>query len=194
VPSVPAAAPTPSPRRADDHRLPVLAAYESVLADPVRLVQVLQDAVDDDDALDRVAEAFGLDREQATVVLDAQFRLLLPSRREALAEEVRVQRTPWREPLQVAARLHGRRRATLVLDGTEHSFRAGGLPSLLDQLTDFLRAHVVRPDLRPVLLTTGLPDGPSRITLWPSGSAEYEYPEDPDTDEGRRPGPDDAVT
>jgi hypothetical protein len=164
--------------------LTILAALESALADPIRLVQVVQDAEDDEDALGRVAATFGLDREQATVVLDAQFRLLLPSRREALAEELRVHRTSWGKPLQVVARLNGRRRATLVLDGTEHRFRAGGLQSLLDQLTEFLRARVVRPDLRPVLLTTGLPDGPSRITLWPSGAVEYEYPDAPATAEG----------
>jgi hypothetical protein len=93
----------------------------------------------------------------------------------------------------VTAELHGRRQATLVLDGTEHRFRAGGLPGLLDELTDFLRVRVVLPHLRPVLLTTGLPGGPTRITLWPDGGADYEYPDDAD-DPDAAAGPGDAVT
>jgi hypothetical protein len=162
----------------------LLGAFDSVLADPVRLVQAVQGAVDDEDALGRVAAAFDLTPETAAVVLDQQFLLLLPSRRAALAEELRIHRTPWGEPVHVVAELHGRRRATLVVDGTEHRFRAGGLQGLLDQLTDFLRAHVVRQHLRPAFLTTGLPGGPTRITVWPDGTIEYEYPDDPVAGEG----------
>ena len=64
LPPCPASRPPrrPRARAADEQRSAVLAALESVLADPARLVQVVQDAVDDEDALGRVAAAFGLDR------------------------------------------------------------------------------------------------------------------------------------
>jgi hypothetical protein len=95
-----------------------------------------------------------------------------------LAEELRALRAPWGEPVDVRLRVRGRRSAVLDLDGEEHRFRAGGLQSLLDQVTRFLQERVVRPDVRPVFLSTDLDDGPSLIRLWPGGSGEYEYPED----------------
>jgi hypothetical protein len=158
--------------------LPWLEALEAVAADPVRLVRLVHDADDREDAVRAVAAAFDLTPEQAAVVLDNQVGRLVRSSRAVLAEELRVLRAPWGEPVGVRLRVRGRRSAVLDLDGEEHRFRAGGLQSLLDQVTRFLQERVVRPDVRPVFLSTDLDDGPSLIRLWPGGSGEYEYPED----------------
>jgi hypothetical protein len=50
------------------------------------------------------------------------------------------------------------------------------VPDLLDRVADFLRERVVVPQLRPVVLSTGL-DGrdPVRVRIWPSGTTEFEY-------------------
>ena len=61
--------------------LPWLSAMETVLADPARLVGLLQDAEDDDAAIRAISEAFDISIEQAGSVLDQQFRLLVRSRR-----------------------------------------------------------------------------------------------------------------
>jgi hypothetical protein len=125
-----------------------------------------------------VATAFGLTPEQASVVLDRQIGGLARGNRAALAEELRVLRSPWDEPLELQLHVRGRRSAVLGLDGEERRFRAGRLRSLLDQVTGFPEEQIVRPYLRPVFLGTGLADGPSLIRLWPGGWGEYEYPED----------------
>ena len=78
--------------------LPRLAALETALADPERLVRVLQDADDHESAVRAVATAFGLMPAQASGVLDNQFGLLVRSHRAALAEELRVLRAPWGPP------------------------------------------------------------------------------------------------
>jgi hypothetical protein len=158
--------------------LPWLEALEAAGADPVRLVRLVHESETREDALRAVATAFGLTPEQASVVLDRQVGGLVRSNRTELAEELRVLRAPWGEPLELQLRVRGRRNAVLLLDGEEHRFRAGGLNALLDQVTDFLDREVVRPRLRPVLLGTDLVGGPSVIRIWPSRSCEYEYPED----------------
>jgi hypothetical protein len=64
--------------------------------------------------------------------------------------------------------------AALVLDGTEHVFTARRREDLLDQVTRFLLEEVAVPQLRPVLLTTDLPGGPSLVRIWPSRTAEFD--------------------
>jgi hypothetical protein len=153
-----------------------LTAIDTVLADPARLVALLQDAEDDDAAVRSVSAAFGLSAEQATAIMDNPFRLMVRSRRAALAEELRILRAPWQEPLAVDLSVPAPGSAVLILDGTEHRFAARRVPDLLERVADFLRARVVVPQLRPVVLSTGL-DGrdPVRVRIWPSGTTEFEY-------------------
>jgi hypothetical protein len=158
--------------------LPWLTALETVAADPVRLVRVLQAADDRDDAVQAVAAAFELTSDQASVVLDNQFGMLVGSRRTALADELDVLRAPWRETLDLELRISGRR-AAVVVDGTEHRFRAGGLQGLLTEVAQFLQETVAEPQLRPLKVTTGLSgDWPRLLRIWPSRMIQYEYDHD----------------
>ncbi len=75
-----------------EQRLSILAAYEAALAAPVRLVGLLADAADDEDAVRRVRDAFGLSAEQAGAVLDLQFRRLHRAGRTRVADELAVLR------------------------------------------------------------------------------------------------------
>jgi hypothetical protein len=162
----------------DDARqaLPVLAALETAVAEPARLVALLQDAEDDEAAVRSISAAFGLTPDQASAVLDQQFRLLVRSRRAAVAEELRILRAPWNEPREITLHVTGRRSAVAVVDGVEHRFTAGGVRSLLEHVADLLRDEVVVPGLQPVVVSTGL-DGrdPVRMRIWPSGTTTFEY-------------------
>ena len=161
--------------RAD--KLSILAALEAGLADPVRLVRLLQEATDDEDAVRRLADAFGLAPEQATAVLDQQLRLLTPAHRQRLADEVRLLRAEWGPPLAGELRFATRRSAVLTLDGTERRFTAGGAIGVLDLAFRYLADEVARPSLRPVVATvTGLPGGPTRMTVTPGGDGDFDYP------------------
>ena len=156
--------------------LPVLTALETALADPARLIALLQDAEDDEAAVRSISAAFGLTPDEASVVLDNQFRLLVRSRRAAVAEELRILRAPWNEPREITLQVTGRRSAVAVVDGVERRFTAGSVRSLLDQVADLLRDEVVVPGLQPVVVSRGL-DGrdPVRMRLWPSGTTTFEY-------------------
>ena len=120
-----------------------------------------------------------LQRKQAQAVLDNQFRLLVRNRRASLAEELRIIRAPWQEALEVALVVTGTGRAEVTVDDDVHRFTARDTLSLLEAVTDFLRDRVVVPELRPVVLVTGL-DGrdPVRVRIWPSRTTEFEYAED----------------
>ncbi|MGY1590611.1 hypothetical protein ACI79D_01410 [Geodermatophilus sp. SYSU D00708] len=163
-------------------RLAALTAIDTALADPVRLVRVLQDAADDEAALDGLRREFGLDTVSATVVLDQQFRLLTRRHRDRHAEQLAVLRAEWGPA--VAARLHfdGNRSAVLAVEGAEHAFRARGSTGVLDDVRGFLYREVARPRLRPVVVAvSGLDAGPGRITVDPDGSTRFEdYPGDAD--------------
>jgi hypothetical protein len=156
--------------------LPWLEALEAVLADPHRLVALLQEAEDGEAAVHSIAESYGFLPEQARGVLDNQFGLLVRSRRASLAEELRILRAPWQETLEVALVVTGKGRAEVTVGGDVHRFTARGTRSLLEAVTDFLRERVVVPELRPVVLTTGL-DGrdPVLVRIWPSRTTEFEY-------------------
>jgi hypothetical protein len=159
--------------------LPWLTALSAVAADPERLVRLVQGAEDREDAVRAVGSAFGLTPEQADVVLDNQFGMLVGSRRSALAEELEVLRAPWGAPLELALDVHGRRSAAVVVDGTSHSFRATGLQGLLGEVAHFLLEAVAVPQLRPVLVSTGLTgDWPRLLRIWPSRMVEHEYEDD----------------
>jgi hypothetical protein len=171
-------------RRAGDlqhsERLSILAAIESALADPVRLVGILVESADGDDAVRRLRNAFGLDDVQAQAVLDAQFRQVTAAPRARLAEELRVLRADWGPTVEAHIEFTGRRSAVLSVDGTEHTFRAGGVQSVLDRIAEFLLDEVAIPRLRPVAATiSGLPAGPIRMTYTPARNGRYEYPDEP---------------
>jgi len=159
--------------------LPWLTALSTVLADPERLVRLVRGAENRDDAVRAVGAAFALTAEQAGVVLDNQFGMLVESRRSALAEELRVLEAPWGGPLELTLDVHGRRSAAVTVDGATHSFRATGLQGLLDEVAQFLLETVAAPTLRPVLVSTGLSgDWPRVLRIWPSRVVEYEYEDD----------------
>jgi hypothetical protein len=161
-------------------RLSILTAIESALADPVRLLGILLDSEDDDDAIDRLMDAYGVDAVQAWSVLDLQVRRTIPAQRARLAEELRVLRTEWGPAIEAQVRFSGRRAAVLTIEGTEHRFRAGGVHGVLDKITAFVLDEVAVPTLRPVVASVaGLPDGPARMTLTPSRDGRFEYPDEP---------------
>jgi hypothetical protein len=112
-------------------------------------------------------------------VLHNQLRLLVRSRRDAIAEELRMLRAPWQEPLTVELVATGRGSAEVSLDGDVHRFTARGTRNLLHAVVDFLREQVVVPQLRPVVLATGLAGrDPVRVRIWPSRSTHFEYADD----------------
>jgi hypothetical protein len=158
-------------------KLSALAGLDAALTDPIALVRVLQEATDDEDAVRRVAGAFGLTPDQATAVLDQQLMQLTPARRQRLAGEVRTLRSEWGPPIEGELRFTTRRSAVLTLDGTERRFTAGGVGGVLDLLFQHLLEDIARPALRPVVATvTGLPDGPTRMTVTPSGDGHVDQP------------------
>jgi hypothetical protein len=163
-----------------------LAALEAALADPVRLVQVVAPAEDHEAAVRALAASFGLTPEQASGVLDNQFGLLVRSRQAALAEELRVLRAPWGTPMHLELRARSATAAVVDVEGAEHTFTARTRHGLLDEVTRFLHEEVAVPRLRPVLLITDLPGGPSLVRIWPSRTAEY----DPQDTPGAVPGAD----
>jgi hypothetical protein len=168
----------------DDHvraRLDALSAIDAALADPVRVVRTIAAAEDEDDAARRIAADLGLDEATARTVLDQQYRSLTRSNRARLAEELRVLRAPWGEPLPATLVVRDRRLAVLTLDGADRTFRARGENALLDQVARHLLEEVARPRLRPITVTTsGLSRGPTVVTVLPSGSVDLD---------AARPGP-----
>lgn len=160
-------------------RISILAAYEAALADPVRLVGVLADAADDEGAVRRVRDAFGLSEEQAGAVLDLQFRRLHRVGRSRVADELAVLRAEWGPPLPGTLAFTSRRSAVLTLEEQEQRFTAGGGQAVLDRVTEHLLHDVAVPRLRPVVVeVSGRSGGPIRITVSPAYSASYEYGED----------------
>jgi hypothetical protein len=171
------------PQALDDsrgQRMAILSAIDTALAEPVRLIGILLEAVDDDDAVRRLRDAFALDDVQAQAVLDLQVRRVVPGHRARIAEELRVLRADWGPPIEAEVRFAGRRSAVLSIDGTEHSFRAGGVNGVLERLGAFVLEEIAVPRVRPVTATiTGLPDGPVRMTYTPARNGQFEYPDDP---------------
>lgn len=66
----------------------VLRAITAVLAEPTRLASLLAKARDEEHAVQLLGAAFGLSNEQALVVLNQKFRLLLQDQSEALRREL----------------------------------------------------------------------------------------------------------
>jgi hypothetical protein len=161
-------------------RLAALAAIDTALADPARLVRVLQDAEDDDAALDGLRREFGLDAASATVVLDQQFRLLTRERRARRAEELAVLRAEWGPSVAARLRFDRSNSAVLTIERAEHAFRARDTNGVLGEVRAFLYREVARQRLRPVVVAVvGLDGGPGRVTVDPDGSARFEdYPGD----------------
>ena len=167
----------PEDRRQE--RLAPLSAMDAALADPVRLVTVLVDAEDDEDALRRVRDTFGLTDEQAASVLDLQFRRLHRAGRARVAAELAVVRAEWGPALPATLAFTDHRSAVLTVEHEERRFTAGGTQAVLDRVTAHLLDDVAVPRLRPVVVTVDGPaDAPVRVTVVPSRSASYEYADD----------------
>lgn len=79
-------------RDARRHKVRVLSAVQAAAADPLRLLEAVQEAADDEDALRRVGEVFDLDDELSQVLLDLQVRHLSIGSRSRLADELRLLR------------------------------------------------------------------------------------------------------
>jgi hypothetical protein len=154
-----------------DERRRVVAALAAVTADPVRLVQVVQEAVDDADAARRIADAFGLDPDLAEAALDLQVRRLTPATRARIADELRVLETPWGPTLDAELHFTTRRSATLTVDGTTHTVRGASSNAVRNEVFLFLHEHVTGPAMRPVLITeSGIADA-ARWVVRPDRSA-----------------------
>jgi hypothetical protein len=167
----------PDPRA---EKLSILAAYEIALADPVRLLALLADAEDDDDAVRRVREAFHLLEAHARSVLDLQFGRLTRAGRARIAEELRILRAEWGPELPVMVTFTSRRRAVVTVDDDERTVTAAGTPAVLDRITEHLVEEVAVPRLRPVVAeVTGHAGGLVRIRALPSRSTSYGYAGDP---------------
>jgi hypothetical protein len=163
-------------RNGREERRRVLAAIATVTADPVRLVQVVQDATDDADAARRIAEAFGLELDLAESALDLQVRRLTPSTGARIADELRVLETPWGPPLGGELRYTTRRSATLSVDGTARTFHGSSRNAVLHQVMSFLHENVTVPQLRPVVIEeAGVADA-SRWVVSPDGSGYRDAP------------------
>jgi len=123
--------------------------------------------------------AYGVDRVGARAALDLQFSRVSRGGRRRIAEELAVLRAEWGPPVEGRVRFTSRGSAVLSLDGTERRFDAGGTDGVLDRLHAFLTEDVAVRRLRPVVATiSGLPGGPTRMTVSPARSGSYEYPDD----------------
>ncbi|SOD94633.1 hypothetical protein [Blastococcus haudaquaticus] len=156
-------------------RLAVLTAIGAALEDPIRLLQVITGAADDEDAVRRVAAAFAVTEPAARVLMDLQFGRLTRAARDRLTEELRILRADWGPPVEARLVLTGRT-ALLSVDGTERRFTAGGVNALLDEVVGFLRSEIAVSRLRPVaVVVTGRAAGPVGMTVRPDGSASFGY-------------------
>ena len=156
-------------------RLAALSAIGSALEDPIRLLGIVADAYDDEDAVRKVAEAYDVDELPARALLDLQFGRLTRAARGRVTEALRILRAEWGPPVEAQLMLSGRR-AVLSVDGTEHRFTAGGVHGLLDEVAGFLQSEIAVPRLRPVsVVVTGRSAGPVGMTVRPDGSASFGY-------------------
>jgi hypothetical protein len=154
----------------------LLSAIEVALDDPVRLVHALQGAADDQDAVRQVGAAFDADEQVARALMDLQFGRLTAASRARLADELRILRTDWGAPVDGELTLTGRRSGVLTVDGAARRFTARGLSGLLDGVAAFVRTDIAVPRLRPVaVVVTGAPGGPVGMTVWPDGTASFDY-------------------
>ncbi|NYJ05381.1 hypothetical protein [Petropleomorpha daqingensis] len=163
-----------------EHR-DALEAVSAALADPHRTLDVLLAAADEDEARQRVAEAFEVSPEQAQVVLDMQFRLLTATRRAALADELRRERTPLGTPMHLRAGLDDSgRRATVVVDGVEISGRGRTAARAVEDLARRVLEDVARPQHRPVIVQVEGVDGVERFVATHDQIRSYARDETPD--------------
>ena len=137
----------------DPARLPVLEALSAALGDPHRLVDVLRDATDEEDARRRVAETFELTDLQAQAVLDQQFRLLTVARRTELAEQLQAERAPLGPELHLRASWDAARRVvTVSVDDIEIAGRGRTAAKAVEDLAMRVMEEIARPRHRPVVV------------------------------------------
>lgn len=88
--------PKPEPPPSIEKRFPSalqhLTALQTAMSDPHRLVDLLSAATDPEDAAQRIAAEYQFPIEEASVVLDNRFVLLVASHREELAAAIERER------------------------------------------------------------------------------------------------------
>jgi DNA gyrase/topoisomerase IV subunit A len=77
-----------SEREQAEQRLPIIAAVDTALRHPQEVLELVQAAEDDDDAIAALRKRFGFTDVQATVVMDAQWRRLTAKNRRDIADEL----------------------------------------------------------------------------------------------------------
>jgi DNA gyrase/topoisomerase IV subunit A len=155
-----------------EHR-DALEAVEAALADPHRTLDELLAAADEDDARQRIAEAFGLSTEQAQVVLDMQFRLVTAKQRAALADELQRERTPLGRPLQLQAELDASgRRATVIVGGVEVVGRGRTAAKAVEDLAMRIHQEVARRQHRTVVVQV---DGVEGLERFEAGLSSIRF-------------------
>jgi hypothetical protein len=161
----------------------VLEALTAALDDPHRLVAVVAAAEDAEDAIRALGAEFGLTPTLAQSVLDGQFRLLTRSRREAVAEDLRVEQTPVGPPLRLEATFtESDTAAAVTVDGRQYRVEGASREEIVEALADVVVERIARPLHRTVVVDAP-PGGPlKRFVATPGRSVAFEYWDDADDD------------
>ncbi|WP_448626283.1 hypothetical protein [Geodermatophilus sp. URMC 64] len=175
---------TSAPPDRTPSRREVLEALTTALDDPHRLVDVLSAAEDEGDAVRVLGAGFGLSPTLAQAVLDVQFRLLTRRRREAVAQDLRIEQTPVGPPLRLEATFTDADRvAAVTVDGREYRVEGATSGETVEALADVVVEEIARPLHRPVIVDAS-PGGPlRRFVATPSRSVAFEYWDDETDDE-----------
>ena len=163
-------------------RLAILSAVDDAMSDLPRLVAVLADAEDRDDALSRLRAAYGIGRVEARAVLDCPVSAFTRARRVQVRAEIETLRDGvagrWDPPLEVQAVATSPTTLVLELDDGPRVIQGADADACLHALVQAVHELVAVPRRRRVRAVTGLPDGPASVLVDPTGNAQFAYPDD----------------